>query len=182
VLLLLKLAEHLKEKPPKATIYLVASVQEEFNIRGNMPVFTRLEPNAAICLDITSACDTPDLNMRYDIALGKGPAVLQMNFHGRGELAGLIPHPKLRLFIERTLEELKMPYQRQTIIGEVTDDAFTLVLGKFGVAMAHISIPMRYSHSPIETSDLRDIEAGIRLVQEIAGRFDHTLDLRRGDW
>jgi len=36
-------------------------------------VFARLEPNAAICLDITSACDTPDLNMRYDIALGKGP-------------------------------------------------------------------------------------------------------------
>jgi putative aminopeptidase FrvX len=182
VLMLLALAEHMHQHPPKATVYLVASVQEEFNIRGNMPVFTRLEPNAAICLDITSACDTPDLNMRYDIALGKGPAILQMNFHGRGELAGLIPHPRLRLFLERTLEELDIPYQRQTIIGEVTDDAFTLVLGKYGVAMAHISIPMRYSHSPIETSDLRDIEAGIRLVKEIVDRFDHTLDLRRGIW
>jgi putative aminopeptidase FrvX len=182
VLLLLSLAEHLHKNPPKATIYLVASVQEEFNIRGNMPVFTRLEPNAAICLDITSACDTPDLNMRYDIALGKGPAILQMNFHGRGQLAGLIPNPKLRSFIECILEELNIPYQRQTIIGEITDDAFTLVLGKYGVAMAHISIPMRYSHSPIETSDLRDIEAGIKLVKEIANRFDQTVDLRRGIW
>jgi len=182
VLLLLKLAEHMKNHPPKATIFLVASVQEEFNIRGNMPVFARLEPNAAICLDITSACDTPDLNMRYDIALGKGPAVLQMNFHGRGQLAGLIPHPRFRLFIEQLLEEMQIPYQRQTIIGEITDDAFTLVLGKLGTAMTHISIPMRYSHSPVETSDLRDIEAGIRLVQEISDRFDHTLDLRRGNW
>lgn len=180
LLLLLELAGHLRKNPPQATIYLVASVQEEFNIRGNMPVFTRLEPNAAICLDITSACDTPDLNMRYDIALGKGPAVLQMNFHGRGQLAGLIPHPKFRLFIEQTLEQLNIPYQRQTIIGEITDDAFTLVLGKYGVAMAHISIPMRYSHSPVETADLRDIEAGIRLVKAIADRFDHSLDLRRG--
>jgi putative aminopeptidase FrvX len=180
VLLLLSLAEYLHENSPTATVHLVASVQEEFNIRGNMPVFARLEPDAAICLDITSACDTPDLNMRYEIALGRGPAVLQMNFHGRGQLAGLIPHPKLRLFIERILEELDIPYQRQTIIGEITDDAFTLTLGKYGVAMAHISIPMRYSHSPIETSDLRDIEAGIRLVREIAHRFDQTLDLRRG--
>ncbi|HOG47806.1 MAG TPA: M20/M25/M40 family metallo-hydrolase [Anaerolineae bacterium] len=180
VVLLLALAEHLHEHRPKGTTHLVASVQEEFNIRGNMPVFARLEPDAAVCLDITSACDTPDLNMRYDIALGKGPAVLQMNFHGRGTLAGLIPHPKLRLFIERTIEEMNMPYQRQTIIGEITDDAFTLVLGKRGVAMAHLSIPMRYSHSPVETSDLRDIEAGMRIIQEVVDRFDHTLDLRRG--
>lgn len=180
VLLLLALAEHIQKARPKGNVYLVASVQEEFNIRGNMPVFTRLEPDAAICLDITSACDTPDLNMRYDISLGKGPAVLQMNFHGRGTLAGLIPHPKLRLFIECIHEDLGIPYQRQTIIGEITDDAFTLVLGKRGVAMAHISIPMRYSHTPIETSDLRDIEAGMRIIKEIVDRFDNTLDLRRG--
>jgi putative aminopeptidase FrvX len=180
VLLLLSLAEFLHENKPNGTVYLVASVQEEFNIRGNMPVFTRLEPEAAICLDITSACDTPDLNYRYDIALGKGPAVLQMNFHGRGTLAGLIPNPKLRLFIERTIEDLGIPYQRQIIIGEITDDAFTLVLGKYGVAMAHLSIPMRYSHSPIETCDIRDIEAGIKVVKEIVKRFDIHIDLRRG--
>ena len=180
VLLLIALAEHLNLNRPKGTTYLVASVQEEFNIRGNMPAFTRLEPTAAICLDITSACDTPDLNLRYDISLGKGPAVLQMNFHGRGTLAGLIPHPKFRLFIEQTIEDLKIPYQRQTIIGEITDDAFTVVLGKYGVAMAHLSIPMRYSHSPIETSDIRDIEAGIKIITEVVSRFDHTLDLKRG--
>ncbi len=180
ILLLLALAEHLHATRPRGTVYLVASVQEEFNIRGNMPVFTRLEPDAAICLDITSACDTPDLNLRYDISLGKGPAVLQMNFHGRGTLAGLIPNPGLRLFIERTFEELKIPYQRQTIIGEITDDAFTLVLGKQGVAMAHLSIPMRYSHSPIETSDLRDIEAGIRIITEVVSRFGSNVPIARG--
>lgn len=180
VLLLIYLAEYLHQNRPNGTVYLVASVQEEFNIRGNMPVFTRLEPDAAICLDITSACDTPDLNYRYNIALGKGPAVLQMNFHGRGTLAGLIPHPKFRLFIERTIEDLKIPYQRQTIIGEITDDAFTLVLGKYGVAMAHLSIPMRYSHSPIETCDLRDIEAAMKITKEIVTRFDHTVELKRG--
>lgn len=180
VLLLISLAEFLSVNKPNNTIYLVASVQEEFSIRGNMPVFTRLEPEASICLDITSACDTPDLNFRFNIALGKGPAVLQMNFHGRGTLAGLIPNPKLRMFIERTIEGLQIPYQRQTIIGEITDDAFTLGLGRYGVAMAHLSIPMRYSHSPIETCDIRDIEAGITILKEIVKRFDNTIDLKRG--
>ena len=180
VLLLLSLAEYLKENQPNGTVYLVASVQEEFNIRGNMPAFTRLEPGAAICLDITSACDTPDLDFRYNIALGKGPAVLQMNFHGRGTLGGLIPNPKLRMFIERTIEDLNISYQRQTIIGEVTDDAYTQMAGNYGVAMAHLSIPMRYSHSPIETCDIRDIQAGMTVIKEVVNRFDSTVDLRRG--
>lgn len=174
------LAEHMKVHRPKGTIYLVAGVQEEFNIRGNMPAFTRLEPEASICLDITSACDTPDLNDRYPIALGKGPAVLQMNFHGRGTLAGLIPNPKLRLFMENTMTSMNVPFQRQVIIGEITDDAFTLVLGRYGVAMAHLSIPMRYSHSPIETCDLGDIEAAVSVMKEVINRFDHTVDLSRG--
>jgi len=180
ILLLLALAEHLSENQPKGTIYLVASVQEEFSIRGVMPAFTRLEPHASICLDITSACDTPDLNLRYDIRLGGGPAVLQMNFHGRGTLAGLIPNPKLRRFMEHTVQNLGIPLQRQTIIGEITDDAFTLTLGDYGVAMGHFSIPMRHSHSPIETCDKRDIENGINALIEMVDRFDSSLDLERG--
>jgi len=180
ILSLIALAEHLNQNQPKGTVYLVASVQEEFSIRGVMPAFARLQPNASICLDITSACDTPDLDLRYDIRLGGGPAVLQMNFHGRGTLAGLIPNPGLRRFIEETLEDMDIDYQRQTIIGEITDDAFALGLGDYGVAMAHLSIPMRHSHSPIETCDKRDIESGISALIEIVQKFDSSVHLERG--
>lgn len=180
ILLLLALAEFLSENKLKGTVYLVASVQEEFSIRGVMPAFTRLQPDASICLDITSACDTPDLNMKYDIRLGGGPAVLQMNFHGRGTLAGLIPNPKLRRYMEGTIEGMGIPLQRQTIIGEITDDAFTLTLGDYGVAMGHLSIPMRHSHSPIETCDKRDIENGMAAIIEIVKNFNGSLDLSRG--
>ena len=179
-LMLIALAEYLHEHKPAGTVYVVASVQEEFNIRGVMPVFTRLEPDAAICLDITPACDTPDLNGKYDMKLNGGPAITQMNFHGRGTLAGLIPNPHLRLFMENTLDEMGIPWQRDMAIGVITDDAFTLMSGTQGTAMAHLSIPMRYSHSPIETCDLRDIEAGIMALDTIVSKFDHKLDLRRG--
>jgi len=180
LVLLLALAEHLSKNQPKGTIYLVASVQEEFNIRGIMPVFTRLQPTASIILDITSACDTPDLKLRYDICLGGGPAVLQMNFHGRGTLAGLIPHPNFRRFMEKTIEDLGIPLQRQTIIGEITEDAFMVTTGDYGVVTGHLSIPMRYSHSPVETCDKRDIENGMRAIIGIVERFDSSLTLDRG--
>jgi putative aminopeptidase FrvX len=179
-LMLIALAEHLKANPPAGTVYVVASVQEEFNIRGVMPAFYRLEPDAAICVDITPACDTPDLNFKYDMSLNKGPAVTQMNFHGRGTLAGIIPSPQLRLFMENTLDEMEIPWQRDIVLGVITDDAFTLMSGTQGTAMAHFSIPMRYSHSPVETSDVRDIAAGIKALNTIVSKFDHHLDLRRG--
>ena len=179
-LMLIALAEHLKSNQPAGNVYVVASVQEEFNIRGVMPAFYRLEPDASICLDITPACDTPDLNLKYNMRLGYGPAVTQMNFHGRGTLAGIIPNPKLRLFMENTLDEIDIPWQRDIVLGVITDDAFTIMSGTQGTAMAHFSIPMRYSHSPVETSDIRDIEAGIKALNTFVDKFNHKVDLRRG--
>lgn len=180
IYLLYKLAEFLQANPPAGTVYLVASVQEEFNIRGVLPAFERLQPNASICVDITPACDTPDLKMRYNMALGGGPAITQMNFHGRGTLGGIIPNPKLRRYMELTAEGLNMVYQREVVLGVITDDAFSQLAGKQGTAMAHLSIPIRYSHAPIETADLRDIENGSRLLNAIVSSFNNELRLERG--
>jgi len=177
---LLSLAEFLKDNPHEATVHIVFSVQEEFNIRGCLPVFERLKPDSAICIDITPACDTPDLKGSNEIYLGKGPAMLYMNFHGRGTLGGLIPNPKLCRFIEKTAENLDMVLQRDVGIGVITDDAFTQLTGTEGVPMAHISIPLRYTHSPIETVDIRDIDDCIKLLCKIACKFDSGINLCRG--
>jgi len=180
ILLLIALAEHLKKNPPHGKVYLVASVQEEFNIRGVMPVFTRLEPDASICIDITPACDPPDLNHKFSISLGKGPAITHLNFHGRGTLGGLIPNPKLRMYMEKALADEGIPFQREVIIGVITDDAFTQMSGTQGTAMAHFSIPMRYSHSPVETANIHDIELSIKGIKSIVDNFDEKVDLSRG--
>jgi len=179
-LMLISLAEYLKKNPPAGKVYITASVQEEFNIRGVMPVFYKYEPDASICVDITPACDTPDLNFTYEMSLGKGPAITYMNFHGRGTLAGIIPNPPLRMFMESILDELKMPWQRDISLGVITDDAFTLMAGTEGIAMAHLAIPMRYSHSPIETCDVRDIEMGIKALNTMISRFNKGINLQRG--
>ncbi|MGE5483600.1 MAG: M42 family metallopeptidase [Ignavibacteriales bacterium] len=180
VYLLLHLAEHLFSHRPRVPTHLVFSVQEEFNVRGLLPVFERLRPTAAICLDITPASDTPDLRGISAIALGNGPAVMHMNFHGRGTLGGLLPNPKLRRMIEETARSAGIPFQREVVLGVITDDSFSQLTGDWGVAMAHLSIPIRYTHSPIETADVRDIEGAVSLLEEVVSTFGSDIDLSRG--
>lgn len=180
VYILFRMVEYLVQNPPNATIHLCFSVQEEFTIRGCIPVFERLRPDAAVCLDITPAVDTPELRGQSGVALGKGPAILFFNFHGRGTLAGLIPNPKLTAFLEQTAKSLNIACQRDVALGVITDDAFTQTTGSEGVAMAHISVPLRYTHAPVETIDLRDLEHAAQLCCASAGLFSSALDLSRG--
>jgi putative aminopeptidase FrvX len=179
VYLLLRLSEYLNQNPPIANVHIVFSVQEEFNVRGPLPVFEKLKPDSAICIDITPACDTPDLDYN-SIRLGGGPAITQLNFHGRGTLGGIIPNPLLRQFIESIAEEIHIPYQREVIVGVITDDAFTQLSGVEGVATAHISIPLRYTHSPVETANIQDIEYASLLLNETISRYSKKVSINRG--
>ena len=180
VYVMLKMAEMLKDTEHEATVALIFSVQEEFSVRACSPAFNRLMPDAAICLDISPACDTPELKGKYDMFLGKGPAIMYLNFHGRGTLGGLIPNPKLNIFLEQIARDLAIPTQREVVLGVITDDSFTQYLGDEGIPMAHISIPMRYSHSPMEMANAQDIDDTLKLAMESALRFGTATDLSRG--
>lgn len=177
---LLALAEHLECTEHEATVYLIFTVQEEFNIRSSTPTFQRLEPDAAICVDISPSCDTPELKGTYDMALGKGVAIMYMNFHGRGTLGGLLPNPRLNEFLEEIAEDELMNCQKEVVIGVITDDAFTQLAGTEGIPMAHLSIPLRYTHSPAEVACVSDIKDCVQLMCLSACKFGRHIDLSRG--
>lgn len=177
---MLRMAEVLKVREHKATVYLIFTVQEEFNIRSSTPTFHRLQPDAAICVDISPACDTPELIGRYEMEIDKGVAIMYMNFHGRGTLGGLLPNPKLNAFLEEAAKEEGLKCQKEVVIGVITDDAFTQLAGTEGIPMAHLSIPLRYTHSLVEVASRRDIEDCIRLMVASAYKFDKHVNLRRG--
>lgn len=177
---LLYMAEKLAKTEHEATVYLIFTVQEEFNIRSATPTFNRLQPDAAICVDISPACDTPELKGRYEMALGEGVAIMYMNFHGRGTLGGLIPNPKLNAFLERVAKEEGIKCQKEVVIGVITDDAFTQHAGTEGIPMAHLSIPLRYTHSLSEVASPKDIEDCARLMVASACKFGKNVDLSRG--
>ena len=178
--LLIKTLEALAAKKPRTKVLIVASVQEEFNVRGVWPAFQAHKPDAAICLDVTIATDTPEIRHLGEVGVGGGPAIGLFEFHGRGTLGGLIPHPKLRKFIAAVADKKKIPLQREVLIGIITDAAFSQLLGEQGVAMASLAVPIRYTHAPTELCDLKDIDAAITLLSEVAQTFDEKVDLSRG--
>jgi putative aminopeptidase FrvX len=178
--MLIQTLEALVSKKPSGKVHIVASVQEEFNVRGVWPVFQAYQPDAAICLDVTIATDTPEIGHLGEVAIGGGPAIGLYEFHGRGTLGGLIPNPKLRRYIESVAAKKKIPLQREVLIGIITDAAFSQLLGEGGVAMASLAVPIRYTHAPSELCDLEDIEAAVMLLSIVAASFDSKVDLSRG--
>lgn len=163
--LLLHLAEDLNQTESDLgwNVYLVASVQEEFNIRGILPAARAIQPDASIGIDVTPSCDTPDLNDYSDVALGKGPAFTYLNYHGKGTLAGVLPDQLLQNKLIKTAEQQQISYQREIAVGVITENAYIL-FENFGIPVANVSIPTRYTHSPNETISISDVENAEKLL------------------
>ena len=170
---LVDLAARLKGRETGPTVHLVWSVQEEFNLRGVMPVVNRLSPAACIQLDLILACDTPDMAHRGDVRLGGGPAVSLFSFPGRGTLNGLIPHPGMVALAETHAAANGLPLQRSAHTGALTETSYVQIAGP-GVACLDLGFPMRYSHSALEVVDMADLAGLTRLVRAIAGGWSGT--------
>lgn len=165
---LLGLADAVAQAPLDIALYLVASVQEEFNIRGIVPVLRRVNPDLAIGIDITPSCDTPDLHDYSDVVVNKGVGITCLNYHGRGTLAGLVTPPRLIQMLERTAAAAEVPVQREVAPGVITETGYIQV-EQNGIPCASLSIPCRYTHSPAEVASLRDLTDCIRLLTALAG-------------
>jgi putative aminopeptidase len=179
-LALLELADRVQSEKLPCELYLVFSVQEEFNLRGVLPAIRKVNPNLAITLDITVATDTPDLRTEGDIQLGAGPSIGLYSFHGRGTLGGLIPNPKLVKHIKEISKSLNIPLQPAVFKGILTDASFSQ-LENDGFPIIDIGYPARYTHAPIEAVNLNDVELMIQLLEGvIQSTSEENLDFSRG--
>lgn len=171
--ILLNLAEEIAKIKDSLVwdVYLVACVQEEFNIRGILPAVRRIRPDVSIGIDVTPACDTPDLINYSNVVLNGGPALTFLNFHGRGTLAGVLPDEKLLKHLMQTAEKHNIPYQREVAVGVITENAY-IALEHHGVAVANVSIPTRYTHTPIETVSIRDLELTTKLLLQFVASLE----------
>lgn len=164
--ILLNIAKEIENEDLSYNLFICFPVMEEFNIRGLMPVYRKVKPKYAIGLDVTPACDTPNLDYN-DVKLGRGPAICYMNFHSGGTLAGVLPDKELLEAIEKVAEENKINYQREISPGIITENAFGLFENENGIKVANLSIPTRYTHTPFETISIEDAESLYRLTKHI---------------
>ena len=166
-----------RERP---TVHFVFSTQEEFNLRGALVAAQALKPDIALQLDLMLATDTPDMQSRGDVALGRGPAMSLYSFHGRGTLNGTIPHPALVSLFARTAAAEGMILQRSAQVGVLTDSSYVQLVDK-GVAVLDLGFPCRYTHSSLEVCDLSDLENLTRLLVAAIPRVDRDFALDRRD-
>ena len=149
-----------KQKKPLAwNVALVNAVQEEVGCIGAGMITHRIQPEAAICIDVTHATDSPGLDKGKfgDIKLGKGPAVI----HGTAN------HPNLVARLEIVADKNKINLQHEAAGRRTGTDTDSIYVSRNGVASALVSLPLRYMHSPVETAALSDVEDTIKLLVEL---------------
>jgi endoglucanase len=160
--------EALKRTKSDATIYAVATVQEEVGLKGARVSAFAIEPNVALALDVCVATDFPGAESTHmDIKLGKGPAITIVDASGRG----LIATKNVVRWLKETAEKNDIPYQLEVAEGGTTD-ATAIQLTKAGIPSGVVSIPARYIHSPVEVVDMRDMESSANLVAKALERAE----------
>ena len=175
---LLRLQKKIKNIKDRPTVHIVFSVQEEFNLRGSLPVAQVLKPDIAMQIDLILANDTPDMISQGNVKLGGGPGMSLYSFHGRGTLNGVIPHPNLVNHFDKIANQLSIPLQRTANTGVLTDLSY-IQLVNGGVASIDVGFPMRYSHSSLEVCDLRDLDNLINLLESAIVKIDKNFILTR---
>ncbi len=149
----------------------VASVQEEIGSFGARASAYSLTPEVAIAVDITPASDVPGGDPRRSgkVELGGGPAI--------DRAPALNPRLVELLLAVAGDEGIAVSFE---ISARLThSDADEIHLSRGGVPTALVSVPLRYTHSPIELVQLSDVEDAIRLVASTILRIDGTTSFVR---
>src|SRR6266498_3129423 len=155
------LIELLKNAPANVDLCASFSVQEEIGLRGAQVAAHYFEPELAIAIDSTPARDLPAFdgkeNHLYNTKLGLGPAIYIVN-------SSTVNDPRLVSFLEETAIEEKIPFQFRQPGGGSTD-ASAIQKTRTGVPVVSVSVPHRYTHSPISISRVSDWKNTINLLQ-----------------
>ena len=89
----------------------------------------------------------------------------------------VISHPEVVELLDTLAKESKIPCQKDVLLSGGTD-AGAIQISRAGVRTGGISIPCRYLHTPVETVDLGDVAAAVRLVTAFSQKtLENTKDV-----
>jgi endoglucanase len=150
----------------------VAAVQEEVgDFAGSRTASWELEPVVAIAVDVTDATDVrgADPEEHGEHKLGSGAVLTR----------GPSMHPRVFELLHEAAEAESIPFTIEVTRGTTSTDADAVYVSRRGVATGLVSIPLRSMHTPVETVDLRDVEAAIAVIVAFAKRLDPGVSFAR---
>ncbi len=140
-------------------LFLLATTQEEYGLRGVGPAVFPLEPQIVIALEGTVATDTPGLKLPPNTAAtvqGGGPEIRLTD--GR-----MISHRPLADALVQIATKSKIPHQIIVKNTGATDAAAGQITAA-GSKACTVSVPVRYLHAPISMVRKADAIETVRLV------------------
>ncbi len=140
---------------PAYDTYFVYTVQEEVGCRGAKPSSFTVMPDYSIAMDITPApaCGNPG---HLTVKLGGGAAIKIKD-------SSVICSRKMVDRLTDLAEENNIKYQYEVLLAGGTDTSAMQIAGS-GSHACCISLPTRYTHSPVETIDIDDMNACVDLL------------------
>jgi len=167
--------ELLKHAPSNIDVCAAFTVQEEIGLRGAKVAAQYFNPDLAIAVDSTPAHDLPmhddSENMTYNTKLGFGPAIYISD-------GSTLHDPRLVRFLAEAAEAEKIPYQfRQPGGGGTNSAAIQRALA--GIPTVSVSVPHRYTHSPVSISRRDDWKNTLNLLHAALKRITPSLIANR---
>ncbi|MFQ3577374.1 MAG: M42 family peptidase, partial [Cytophagales bacterium] len=143
------------------------AVQEEIGLRGAEMIANRINPNVAICVDVTHDTQSPfyDKKTQGDLSAGKGPVLTY----------GPAVHNKLLNLIIETAKEKEIPFQRAATSRSTGTDTDSFAYSNNGVPSALMSLALKYMHTTVETIAISDVEHLTNLM------YESILKIQSGD-
>jgi endoglucanase len=163
--ILLALLKSLQDVDLAGNLHAVVTVQEEIGLHGAQVAAYRTDPTCAIVVDTMPCGDTPDMGdeKNLPIGIGRGPVFRLASRRS-------VTHRGMKRLLIETAEAEGIPYQ--TVVHDRSStDASIIRLQREGIPTAAITIPRRYSHTPIEMGDVKDVVATLRMLQALVDRF-----------
>jgi putative aminopeptidase FrvX len=152
-------------------VVAVAAVQEEIGLNGARAVSYRLNPDAAIVVDVTHATDTPGIDPKEagEHAFGSGPVLER----------GSTLHPVLYDRLEAAAEAESLGYTVTASSGRTGTDADVIHFSRGGVPTQCVSLPLRYMHSPVEMVQVSDVLDAAKLIAAFCLRLEPDASFAR---
>jgi putative aminopeptidase FrvX len=167
--------ELLKHAPANVDICAAFTVQEEIGLRGAKVAAQYFNPDLAFAIDSTPANDLPSHeggeNMTYNTKLGLGPAIYLAD-------SATLHDPRLVRFLQTVAEAESIPYQFRQPGGGGTDSG-EIQLSLAGIPTVSVSVPHRYTHSPISISRVDDWKNTINLLHAALKKITPALIAKR---
>ncbi len=150
------------ERDVDATVYAIATVQEELGKKGAQMLAPDLSPDLFIAIDVTHATDTPDVpsEKTNGVSLGEGPVI------GRGSAN----HPRLVELLRTAADEAGVECQLKASGRGTGTDADAAYTSRGGIPSVRLGLPNRYMHTPVELIDTTDLTQLATVLAEASVR------------